>query len=133
MHLVDQDRLARHLELDGTFVFVSQAAREQGLDAALVIFFPLGLEIRAAIALAGAGGVACYGTFIPIESEPAQAVEDDVHGFLAVPRGVSVFDAQNERAAGVAGVKPVEQRSARAADVQVTGGRRSKTNAWFHG
>ena len=80
----------------------------------------------------GAGGVAGERAFVPVEAEPAQAVEDDVHGFLRIARGVGVLDAQDERAAGVAGVKPVEQRGARAADVQVAGGRRGKSDARFH-
>ena len=46
--VVDGDGLALHLEFDGAFVFVGEAVREQGFDAALVIFLPLRLEIRAA-------------------------------------------------------------------------------------
>ena len=122
-----------HFEFDRAFVFVGEAAREQGFDAALVIVLALRLEIRAAVAFARAGGVAGERAFVPVEAEPAQAVEDDVHGFLGIARGVGVLDAQDERAAGVAGVKPVEQGGARAADVQVAGGRGGKTNARFHG
>ena len=54
---------------------------------------------------------------IPFQPEPAQAIEDDFDRLQRVTRDVSVFDAQNERAAGMAGVEPVEQRGARAADV----------------
>ena len=122
-----------HFELDRAFVFVSQAMRQQRLDAALVIFLPLALKIGAAIAFARAGGVAGERAFVPIQPEPAQAVEDDVHGLLRVARGVGVLDAQDERAAGVAGIKPVEQGRARAADVQIAGRRWSKANARFHG
>ncbi len=128
----NENRLALHLEFDRAFVFVGEAVRQQRFDAALIIFLPLRLEIRPAVAFAWAGGVAGDRAFVPIEAEPAQAVEDDVHGFLRVARGVGVFDAQDERAAGVAGVKPVEQRGARAADVEVAGGRGSKTNTRFH-
>ena len=46
------DRLALHLELDRAFVFVGEAVRQQRLDAALVIFLALRLEIRAAVAFA---------------------------------------------------------------------------------
>src|ERR1019366_251813 len=97
-----------------------------------VIGFALRLEIWAACAFARAGGVAGERAFVPIESEPAEAVEDDVHGFLGIAGGVGVLDAQNKCAAGVPGVKPVEQRGARAADVEPTGGRGSKTNTRFH-
>ena len=131
--VVNGDRLALHFEFDRAFVFVGEAARQQRLDAALVIFLPLALEIRAEVALARAGGVAGERAFVPIEAEPAQAVEDDVHGLLRIARGVGVLDAEDERAAGVAGVKPVEQRGARAADVQVAGRRRGEADARFHG
>ena len=39
---------------------------------------------------------------------------------------VGVLDAQQELAAGVAGIEPVEQRRARPADVQEAGGRGSE-------
>ena len=131
--ILNDDRLAGHFELDRAFVFVGQAVRQQCLDAALIIFLPLALEVRAAVALARAGGVTGERAFVPIQAEPAQAVQDDVHGLLRIARGVGVLDAEDERAAGVAGVKPVEQGRARPADVQVTGRRRGKTNARFHG
>ena len=90
------------------------------------------LKIRAAIAFARAGGVAGERAFIPIEAEPAEAVEDDIDGFLGIARGVGVFNAQHEGAAGVAGVKPVEQSRARAADVEEAGGRWCESNPSFH-
>src|SRR5262249_17759518 len=42
---------------------------------------------------------------------------------------VRVFDAKDERAAVTPGEKPVEERRTGAADVQVTGRRRRKSNA----
>ena len=120
--VVDDGGLALHLELDGAFVLIGEAAGQKPFDAALIIFLPLRLEIRAAIALARAGGIAGERAFVPVEAEPAQAVEDDVHGFLRIARGIGVLNAQNEGAAGVPGVKPVEQSRARTADVQVAGG-----------
>jgi len=129
---VNRDRLALHFEFDRAFVFVGEAARQQRFDAALVIFLPLTLEIGAEIAFARAGGVAGERAFVPVEPEPAQAVEDDVHGLLRIARGVGILDAEDERAAGVAGIKPVEQRGARATDVQVAGRRGGKANARFH-
>ena len=61
---------------------------------------------------------------------PASAGLDDAGDHL--PRrslGVGVFDAQHERAAVPARVEPVEERSAGAADVQVTGGRGGEADA----
>jgi len=103
--VVDGDGFALHLELDGALVFVGEAVREQGFDASPDNGFALRLKIRAASAFARAGGVAGERAFIPVEAEPAQAVEDDVHGFLGIARGVGVLDAQDKRAAGVAGRK----------------------------
>src|SRR5207253_8859105 len=55
------------------------------------------------------------GAFIPVESQPAHAHEDAFHHFLGGALKIGVFDAQDERAAGVASVEPVEERSAGAA------------------
>jgi len=68
--ILDDDRLALHLEFDRAFVFVGEAARQQCLDAALVIFLPLALEIGAEAALARAGGVA--GERPSSQSRPSQ-------------------------------------------------------------
>ena len=66
---------------------------------------------------------------VPVETEPAQAVENAVDHFARRSLGVRVFDAQHERAAVPAREEPVEQRRAGAADVQVTRRRRGKTDA----
>jgi hypothetical protein len=107
--------------------------REQRLHAALIIFPALALEVGAAVAFARPGGVAGDRAFVPCQAQPAQAVEDDLDGFLGIARGIGVLDAQHERAAGVPGVEPVEQRRARAADVQVARGTGGEANADFHG
>ena len=89
---------------------------------AFVNLVALTLEIRPKVA----AGVRA---FIPIQAEPAQAIVDRGRGFLGVAGFVRVLDAQNKRAAVMAREKPVEERGARAADVQVTGRRRSKADA----
>ena len=58
---------------------------------------------------------------VPIEPKPAQAVEDRLHRLRRRAFAVGVLDAQQELAADVLGVEPVEQRRARAADVQEAG------------
>ena len=63
---------------------------------------------------------------VPIEAEPAHAVEDRVDRFVRRARLVGVLDPQQELAAVVAGEQPVEQRRARAADMQEAGGRGRK-------
>src|ERR1035437_5914728 len=128
----DQDGFAGHLEFRRAFVFVGEAAREQGFDAGEVIGLALDLEIRATVALARAGGVGGERAFVPIQTEPAESAQDDLDGLLRIARSVGVLDAEDERAAGVPGVKPVEQSGARTADVQITGGRRGESDARFH-
>ena len=67
--------------------------------------------------------------FVPVESEPAQAVQDAVDQFGAVAIHVGVFDSQNEGAAQVAGKEPVEQRRAGATDMQIAGRRGREPDA----
>ena len=63
---------------------------------------------------------------VPIEAEPGQPVEDGVDGVGGRTLPVGVLDAQQELAAGVPGIEPVEQSRARAADMQIAGGRGGK-------
>ena len=58
---------------------------------------------------------------VPVEPEPLEAVENGVHRGLRRALAVGVLDAQQERAAEPLRVEPVEQRRARAADVQEAG------------
>ena len=60
---------------------------------------------------------------VPVQAQPAQRVEQRVVALLAVPRGVGVLDPEDERAAGVPGVGPVEQGGADQADVRRAGRR----------
>ena len=86
---------------------------------------PLRLEIRRVRA-------ADLRALVPIDPQPAQAIEDagDHLGLRALD--VGVFDAQDERAAVTAGIQPVEESGARAADMQVAGGRRGEPEARGH-
>ena len=59
---------------------------------------------------------------IPIEPEPAHAIKDRVDSLGSGASPVGILNTQQELAAVVTGIKPVEQRRARAADVQVSGG-----------
>ena len=67
--------------------------------------------------------------FIPVQTEPAQPIVNRLRRDFGVPGPVCVLDAQDERAAGMFGVEPIEKRGARAADVEVTGGRWRKSDA----
>ena len=72
------------------------------------------------------------GRFIRLQSEPRQAVKNGVdrpgRGSLAI----CIFYSQQILAAGMAGIKPVEQRSAGAANVQESGRGRGKTGNNAH-
>ena len=85
------------------------------------------------IAFAGRGRVAGGWAFVPIQAQPAEAAQDDFGGLGGVAGGVGVFNAQDERAAGMAGVKPVEQGGAGAADVQEACRTGRKANSNIHG
>ena len=70
---------------------------------------------------------------VPIETEPFEPVENRVHRALRRPFPVGVFDAQQERAAEALGVEPVEQRRARASDMQEAGRRGREAGDDGHG
>jgi hypothetical protein len=105
------------LEFDRALAIVGHALVLEFLDAPPVNLAPLRLEV---------------GAFIPIQPEPAQAAENDIGGFLGIAGRVGVLDAQDKGAAGVAGVKPVEQSRAGAANVQQTRRTGGKTNTNIH-
>src|SRR5438128_2688157 len=58
-------------------------------------------------------------SLIPVESEPAQILDDRLFGLDARPLGVGIFNPQNEDAIVTARQEPIEERRARVADVQV--------------
>ena len=66
---------------------------------------------------------------VPAEVEPAQALEDGIERGFGVALDVGIVDAQDHGAAVVAGVEPVEDEGARAADVQKASGGRRKANS----
>ena len=64
---------------------------------------------------------ALVGAFIPIESQPAQTLDDARDHLPRGALGIGVFDAKDEGAAMAARVEPVEQRRPGAADVKIAG------------
>lgn len=67
--------------------------------------------------------------FIPIEAEPLEAVDDALDEFGLVALGVGILDAKDHGAALLAGVEPVEESGAGAADVEIAGGGWCEANA----
>ena len=116
----DGDGIAFHAELHGAFGFVGKTFVAQFVHALPVNLRPLGLEVGAMVSFAGAGRATLGGAFIPVEAEPAKPVENAGHHLLGRPLHVGVLDAQHERAALAPRQQPVEERGARAADVQVS-------------
>src|SRR5438093_2619014 len=57
--------------------------------------------------------------FVPVEPEPPEGVDDGDDVLVGRPRAVRVLDAQDEGAVVVAREEPVEERGARAADVEM--------------
>ena len=96
--------------------------RDQPVDRRAVAVEALRLEVRRV-------RPADVGPFVPVEAQPAQAVDDAGHHVPRRALGVRVFDAQHERAAVPPGVQPVEQRRPGAADVQVAGRRRGEPDS----
>jgi hypothetical protein len=60
---------------------------------------------------------------VPIEAEPFEAVQDRLGRLGCGARAVGVLDAQQEFAADMFGVEPVEQGRAGPADMQIAGRR----------
>jgi hypothetical protein len=119
-HVRDHHGLPGHAEEDSAIAVVGHAAVAEFGDAPVVEIVALGLEIGAAVADGRALGIRGGGTFVPVEPEPAHALEDDVDGRLGIAGSVGVFDAQDEGTPVVPGKEPVEQRRTGTSDVEVT-------------
>src|SRR5258705_50722 len=72
-------------------------------------------------------------SFVPIETEPSQTVENALQHFRRGALGIRILDSENEDTTVTTRKQPVEQRGTGAADVQVAGRRGSETDAWGHG
>ncbi len=106
---------AHHVELfPGRPAAVGFSLRDELLGDFLVARNALQLEER---------------SLVPIEPEPAHAVEDRLHRGLGGALKVGVLDAQNKLAAVLARVGPGEQRGTHAAYVEITGGAWGKTGS----
>ena len=65
---------------------------------------------------------------VPVEAEPLESLEDRALALVGAASLVRVLDAKEECAAGLARIEPVEESRARAAHVEVSGGRRREAN-----
>ena len=80
---------------------VRAPARDQGVNRRAVAVAPFRLEIRAARS-------AHLRSLIPVDPEPAEAVEDRLQRLGHVPLAVGVVDAEDERSAVPSREEPVE-------------------------
>src|ERR1700693_3434583 len=122
--IVHDHMLARRTKSERALVFKDMACVLKLLQVALVNFSALTLKIRAEIP-------ADVRTFVPINSQPLQSFVNRRGGLLGVALGVGIFDSKNELAPVMMHKEPVEKRSARATDVQITRGRWRKPNSNF--
>ena len=116
-------RLALLLQLlFGAVAAVGDVSRDQFVDDFAVPLDTLRLSIRRV-------GPADVGPFVPLQPQPAEIIE---HHLLRPARGarhIGIFDSDDELATMMAGEEPVEDRRARATDMQVAGGRRRESDA----
>ena len=122
------DGLAAHLVLLGRAKAGVGAAVGVELGQCLAVGVEaLGLQV-------GAVRAAHLGALVPVKAQPAHGADDEVDVFLGGALGVGVLDAQDELAAGGAGIGPVVDGSAGAADVELARGAGGKADANFsHG
>ena len=66
---------------------------------------------------------------VPAQLEPLETFVNGIERGLRVPFDVRIIDAQNDDAAMVARIQPIEDESSSAANVKVTCGRGRKTDA----
>ena len=119
-------RFAQRVQaLRGAVAAVGLALVEQPIGRLDVERQPLGLAV-------GAVRPADVGAFIPVQTEPAQRVEDQFFGSLDGAGLVGVLDADDELSAEASGEQPVEEGGADVADVRLAGWRGSVANADGH-
>ena len=78
------------------------------------------------LGVAGGARELADGLAVPVKAEPRQPLQDRLRRFGRGTRAVGILDPQQEPAAPRACVEPVEQRGARAADMQIAGRRGRK-------
>jgi hypothetical protein len=82
-----------------------------------------GQQLFGDLAVTGGAGELIDHIAVPVQAHPSHAIEDGVHGFGGGAFAVGILDAQKEGAAGMTGIKPVEEGGAGAADMQHACGR----------
>ena len=109
-------------EPPGAVLLVGAALGGELQELRLVEFGALRLEVGAVVA-------ADLGAFVPIHTQPAHRIEDHLQEGVRIALLVRVLDAEDELAARVTGVEPVEQGRPGASDVEEAGGAGGEADA----
>ena len=72
-------------------------------------------------------------SFIPIDTKPAESIEDRLQRLSDVAALVGIVNTQNELSAMFFGEQIIKESGADSADMKIAGGTRSKTSADGHG
>ncbi len=111
------DLTGRHAEPDRALLHVRLALGEEAVGDFLVALHAGALE---------------HQLFVPVETQPGEPIEDHLRMLVGRASLIGVLDAQQELAALVAGVQPVEEGGAGASDVEVARRGRSEADAGVH-
>ena len=95
---------------------ISRPARQNLLPSGAIHFQPLRLKIR---------------SLVPFNSKPLQPFQDAIHKLRPIAFHVGIFDPQQKCATLMPCEKPIEKSGARAANVQISRGRRSESHTRF--
>ena len=60
-------------------------------------------------------------TFVPVQTQPTEGIQDHVERFFAVALGIGVFNAEDELSTGVTSVGPVKESGTHQTNVRKTG------------
>ena len=106
-------------------IAVGMAAREQLLHGR-------GIPVASLRLVVGSIRPAHARPLVPVDPQPPQPIENRLERLVDVASDVSVVDPQDELPAVLPGEKPVEQRRANPADMQVAGGTGGEAGANSH-
>jgi hypothetical protein len=95
----------------------------------------VGEQVSRDFGMARGAGKLHHNLAVPIEIEPFHAFDNCFDCIIGGARTVCIFDAQQEFSTHVAGIEPVVERGARAADMEVAcgGGRKARHNRAIRG
>jgi hypothetical protein len=71
-------------------------------------------------------------TFVPIQAEPSQTLQNALHQLLTGPLGIGVFDSEDESSLVLSGKQPIEKGSPGTTYMEESGGTGCKTNSNTH-